>query len=225
LPSSLATVVKSIDLLSSPDNKELIREFVDFMKNTDLTPKYQKDNLFVVVLYARYLGSKKLSAVNMKQDIIDFLDTKRKNTDTDPDQKWIRTWNDYLQRIKYFMRWLYNDPALPTSDWQTPVFAQIKKKKSKRISPYAESELWERDELLSIVKYESHKRNKAALTLLWDLNARNHEVTLLKVKHVRFNEKYGEAEIPHESKTGSGPALLMCSFPYVRDWLNEHPFR
>jgi integrase/recombinase XerD len=79
--------------------------------------------------------------------------------------------------------------------------------------------------LLAIVKYESHKRNKAALTLLWDLNARNHEVTLLKVKHVRFNEKYGEAEIPHESKTGSGPALLMCSFPYVRDWLNEHPFR
>jgi hypothetical protein len=61
--------------------------------------------------------------------------------------------------------------------------------------------------------------------LLWDLNARNHEVTLLKIKHVRLSKKYGEAEIPHESKTGSGPALLMCSFPYVRDWLNEHPFR
>ncbi|MGH9987592.1 MAG: hypothetical protein ACRD8W_26920, partial [Nitrososphaeraceae archaeon] len=60
---------------------------------------------------------------------------------------------------------------------------------------------------------------------LWDLNARNHEVTLLKIKHVRLSQKYGEAEIPHESKTGSGPALLMCSFPYVRDWLNEHPFR
>lgn len=30
---------------------------------------------------------------------------------------------------------------------------------------------------------------------------------------------------PHEAKTGAGPVLLMCSFPYVRDWLNEHPFR
>lgn len=79
--------------------------------------------------------------------------------------------------------------------------------------------------MLAVVKYEARKRNKAALTLLWDLNARNHEVTLLKVKHVRLGERYGEAEIPHESKTGSGPALLMCSFPYVRDWLNEHPFR
>jgi hypothetical protein len=32
-------------------------------------------------------------------------------------------------------------------------------------------------------------------------------------------------EIPHEAKTGTGPILLTCSFPYVRDWLNEHPFR
>ncbi len=36
---------------------------------------------------------------------------------------------------------------------------------------------------------------------------------------------YGEGEIPHEAKTGSGPMLLTFSFPYVRDWLNEHPFK
>jgi hypothetical protein len=73
---------------------------------------------------------------------------------------------------------------------------------------------------LCILKYEPSKRNKAALALFWDLNARNHEVTLLKIKHIRLKEKYGEGEIP-----GTGPILLMCSFPYVRDWLNEHPFR
>jgi hypothetical protein len=48
---------------------------------------------------------------------------------------------------------------------------------------------------------------------------------LLKIKHIRLKEKYGEGEIPHEAKTGTGPILLTCSFPYVRDWLNEHPFR
>jgi len=98
--------------------------------------------------------------------------------------------------------------------------SKIKEKKTKRLSPYSETELWDRDEILSIVKYEPYKRNKAALTLLWDLYARNHEVTLLKIKHIRFREKYGEGEIPHEAKTGSGPILLTCSFPYVRDWLN-----
>lgn len=48
---------------------------------------------------------------------------------------------------------------------------------------------------------------------------------MLRIKHIRLKEQYGEGEIPHEAKTGSGPALLTCSFPYVRDWLNEHPFR
>lgn len=61
--------------------------------------------------------------------------------------------------------------------------------------------------------------------MFWDLDARNHEVTTLRIKHIRLREKDGEGEIPHETKTGSGPALLKCSFPYVRDWLNEHPFR
>jgi integrase/recombinase XerD len=60
---------------------------------------------------------------------------------------------------------------------------------------------------------------------MWDLDARNHEITLLKIKHIRLKEKYGEGEIPHQAKTGSGPILLTFSFPYVRDWLNEHPFR
>ena len=40
-----------------------------------------------------------------------------------------------------------------------------------------------------------------------------------------MREQYGEGEIPPEAKTGTGPVLLTCSFPYVRDWLNEHPFR
>ena len=121
----------------------------------------------------------------------------------------------------------YNDKRFDDvefSDWETPDFVRIKKKKNKRISPYLESELWEKEDLLSIIKYEPHKRNKAILQLLWDLDARPHEITLIKIKHIRLKEKYGEGEIPHETKTGTGPMLLTISFPYVRDWLNEHPF-
>ena len=115
--------------------------------------------------------------------------------------------------------------VITQQDWETPTFARIREKRSKRISPYLETELWERDELLSIIKYEPYKRNKAALALFWDLDARNHDVTVLKIKHIRLKERYGEGEIPHESKTGTGPILLTLSFPYVRDWLNEHSFK
>jgi integrase/recombinase XerD len=60
---------------------------------------------------------------------------------------------------------------------------------------------------------------------MWDLDARPHEVTLLKIKNIKLKKEYGEGEIPHQAKTGSGPILLTNSFPYVRDWLNEHPFK
>ncbi len=82
-----------------------------------------------------------------------------------------------------FFRWLYNmrgkdsEAVAPQSDWKTPTFARIKERKTKRISPYSEAELWERDEILFILKFEPYKRNKAALALFWDLDARNHEIT------------------------------------------------
>ena len=101
----------------------------------------------------------------------------------------------------------------------------MKEKKTKRLSPYVENELWQKDELLSIIKYEHFKHNKAILSLSWDLNSRPSELTLLKFKLIRLKDKYGKGEIPHEAKTGSGPILLTVSFPYVRDWLNEHPFK
>ena len=159
---------------------------------------------------------------------------QRSSTDKDPDKRWITTWNDYLGRIKFFVRWLHNhykkkcegqEPVSSITDWVTPSFAQIKKKITKRISPYIENELWERDEIVIVIKYESYRRNKAALALFWGLDARNHEITLLKIEHIRLKEKYGEGEIPHEAKTGTGLILLTYSFPYVRDWLNEHPFK
>jgi integrase/recombinase XerD len=233
MPSSITAVREGIKSIPNENNRRLVYKFLGFMDTTDTSENYRRGNLIVIMLYAKFLGPNDLSDVNRKDDIIEFLDTKKKDVIIDPDKRWIRTWNDYLQRIKYFMRWLHNgapasiaDRAASTiSDWQTPDFVRIKSKKTNRISPYSESEIWERDDLLRVIKYEPFKRNKAALALCWDLDARPHEVTLLKIKNLRLDPKYAEGEIPHESKTGTGPLLLTCSFPYVRDWLNEHPFR
>ena len=73
-------------------------------------------------------------------------------------------------------------------EWETPSFAKIKRKKTKRLSPYL-IRIWDRDELALVIKYEQFKRNKAALALMWDLDARNHEITLLKIKNIRLKRK------------------------------------
>ena len=67
---------------------------------------------------------------------------------------------------------------------------KIKMKRTKRLSPYSQNDIWDRDELLTIINYEPSKRNKAALALFWDLDARNHEITLLGIKNIRLRDKY-----------------------------------
>lgn len=230
MPVKLSTTVNKISFVPNATNSVIIQEFSEYMKQNGSSEHHQNNNLKAVIAFAAFLGHPTtFYDIRKKEQIIAFLDTKIRREDNE--RKWITTWNNYLHRLKLFLRWLYNqrgrDPedTAPQSDWDTPSFARIKEKKTKRVSPYSETELWERDEILFITKYEAHKRNKAALTLFWDLDARNHEITLLKIKHLRLRERYGEGEIPHEAKTGSGPILLTCSFPYVRDWLNEHPFR
>jgi integrase/recombinase XerD len=233
MPQKLETVLAKVGEISNTVSKEVLIEYYRYLISRDTSINYQKDNIKLMYMFAKFIGeSITLLDVKNKETILAFLDTKRKNKEDDSEQKWITTWNDYLWRLKMFYRWLYNvkiedspKDSYEISNWRTPYFVNINKKKTKRLSPYNESEIWDREELLSIVKYESYKRNKAILTLLFDFNARPHELTLMRIKNLRLKEKYGEGEVPYEAKTGGGPILLTFSFPYVRDWLNEHPFK
>ena len=70
---------------------------------------------------------------------------------------------------------------IATSDWTTASFCQIKEKRTKCISPYLESELWERDEILSIIKYEQYKRNKRLLSVFREVVVEEAECLYLLV--------------------------------------------
>jgi len=232
MPTKLATTIEKIAGLPNKENSNKIKRFHEFMKSNGASERHQNNNLKSVISFANFLGpGMNFRDVSNTNQIMSFLNTKIKSPQDDPEKRWITTWNDYMHRIKHFLRWLHNmeinksDGMIPMEEWNTPTFLKIKEKRTKRISPYLETELWEKDDLLTIIKFEPYKRNKAILSLLWDLNARPHELTLLKIRHIRLREKYGEGEIPHEAKTGTGPILLTISFPYVRDWLNEHPFK
>ena len=234
MPQKLETVLNHVEEISNEVNRQLIKDYHRYLIARDTGTNYQKDNVKLIYMFAKFLKeSKTFYDVKDTETIVAFLDTRKKGKEEDPEQKWITTWNDYLWRLKMFYRWLNNvklkednqQNYYDISNWITPDFVNINKKKTKRLSPYNESEIWDREELLSIVKYEPYKRNKAILTLLWDFNARPHEITLMRIKNLRLREKYGEGEVPYEAKTGSGPILLTFSFPYLRDWLNEHPFK
>ncbi len=188
MPQKLESVLKNVEGITNDVNRKLIGEYHRYLISRDTSRNYQKDNIKLIYMFAKFLEeSKTFNDVKDSETIVAFLDTRRKSKEDDPDQKWITTWNDYLWRLKMFYRWLYNVKMkgenqinyYDINNWITPNFVNITKKKSKRLSPYNESEIWDREELLSIVKYEPYKRNKAILTLLWDFNARPHEIFIL----------------------------------------------
>ncbi len=129
MPAKLTTTITNIDIkVKNKINRDLIKEFFNYLKNIDASESYQNGLLKVIVRYAEYLGPHtSFYQIQDKEEILKYLDLKRKTLEVDPDKKWITTWNDYLWRIKYFFRWLYNAQekgldAKSYDSWTTPSF-------------------------------------------------------------------------------------------------------
>ena len=150
MPFTLESLTRKIERVPNTVNRNLVNEFYRNMMERDLSKNHKINNLKVVMSYVDYLGPEvSFHNINQKEQILSFLDTKKKAAEEDPEKKWITTWNYYLNRLKLFIRWLYNrdktvSGELEMTDWITPEFMQIKQKKSKRVSPYSESEIWEK---------------------------------------------------------------------------------
>ena len=109
MPQKLETVLKHVEEISNDVNRQLIYEYHKYLVSRDTSTIYQKDNVKLIYMVAKFLGeSKTFMNVKDSETIIAFLDIKRKRKEEDPEQKWITTWNDYLWRLKMFYRWLYN---------------------------------------------------------------------------------------------------------------------
>jgi integrase/recombinase XerD len=109
MPVKLSTTIIKIELLSNNVNSKLISELCEYMKKNGLSESHINNTLKTNMLFSQFLGRDvSFYDVKSKEQIINFLDSKMKNLELDPDKKWITTWNDYLGDIKYFFRWLYN---------------------------------------------------------------------------------------------------------------------
>ena len=146
-------------------NSKLIEGFHSYMKGNAISERHQNNNLKVIIAFAEFIGDETIFyQIFTKEEVTKFLDKKIRSNSEDPEQRWITTWNDYLVRIKHFFRWLHNcnldqtkDHLSSSTDWYTPEFVNIKKKRTKRLRPYGEHEIWDIKDLQTVIKYEPHK--------------------------------------------------------------------
>ena len=235
MTAKLSTVLQKLESVRSATNRVILKDFHQYMLSKDLKSERHIINLLnLLISLDRFLDGEDFTSINTKEQILKFLnhrylqkDDKWVEREKDADGKYISSFNLYLTLLTVFFRWLTNrSKSEEEDDWETPSFLKkIKHKKALRSSPYGINDIWELEDVLTVVSYEPELRNQAIITLLWDLDARSHEVTALRIKDITLNEQYGEGTIPSNTKTGGGPILLISSFTYVRDWINKHPFK
>lgn len=163
MPTTLSTTVRHInDRVPNSVNSKLIEHFHSYMKDNVTSERHQNNNLKAIIAFAVFLGpDTTFHQITRRDQITKFLDTKINASSDDPEKRWITTWNDYLVRIKHFFIYycfnrLHNyrvkldqssDHSPSLVDWQTPSFVNIKKKRTKRLSPYGEHQIWDIEEL------------------------------------------------------------------------------
>jgi integrase/recombinase XerD len=234
MPAKLSTTLKKLESVSL-ENRALLQDFYEYQISKERRSKSERHVISVLTLLIsldKFYDGLPFTSIERKEQILTFLNhqylvkedrwVKREH---DTDGKYITSFNYYLRLLCVFFRWLTNRDRSTDENWETPPFLRIKSKKALRESPYGVNDIWELDDVLTIVAYEPELRNQAIITLLWDLDARNHEITALRIKDIILDEQYGEGVIPSNTKTGGGPILLTSSFTYVRDWINKHPFK
>ena len=102
----LDTVLEKISTVPNLIDSSVVQEFYQFMVDNRKSDSYKKNNLKALMQFSHELAPN-VTFYDI-QKILEFLNKRIKPKSDDSDGKWTTTWNDYLGRLKFFFRWLYN---------------------------------------------------------------------------------------------------------------------
>lgn len=211
----------------SVENADIICNYIiDLKAEINPSTNYIVNSIKLLYLFLRHLKNKPFSKI-IRQDIIDFLDSRRKSEILDPMHKWIGTRNLYLVHLIRFFKWLYYPGIEYKKRLKPAVIQNLSKLRRKEKSIYKPSDMWTQEDDLLFCRYCPSKRDKAYHMIARDTSARPHEILNLRVKSVIWNKTPDGkvyANVLVNGKTGSRSLLLTDSIPYLKDYLNtEHP--
>jgi integrase len=183
----------------------------------------------ILSIFSRYFDYKDFQ-LTTKNDILSYLNSLRKTESEDRTHKWIGTYNTRQMILSKFFRWLYNQQEPDYKKWIIPPCLNgIKQLPRKERSPYKPSDIWTAEDNSVFLKYCPEKRDRCYHAMANDTSCRPHELLSLKIKDIIFKlsstgKQYAEVHIS-ESKTRPRTLPLIFSIPYVKDWIDSHPFR
>ena len=203
----------------------MLKKYSQALKIEGNSPEYVEHLDLTMRLFAKFV-KKDMTEVTT-EDILAFLSQYRRDEEVDPLHKGIGTYNQRLAHLIKYFKWLYYPGTSPKERPRPPLLQNLKPLKRKEKSIYKPSDLWTVEDDLLFLKYCPLKRDRCYHAMSRDASCRPSEILKLRIKDVVFksagNKQY--AEVLVNGKTGSRHIPLINSIPYVKDYLDEHPFR
>jgi integrase/recombinase XerD len=200
----------------SQRNKDLVRNF-DRACFIDGLSKPRRIKLMgsLIILAEKYIRKDFDSATKEElKDIVMKIDSRE---DYSP---W--TQHSYRVIIKKFYKWLeYGDNYKEKMEYPEIVSwlrCGLKKKNQPKVKA---SDLLTEEEVKRLIEVAEHPRDRAFISMLYELGARIGEIGGLLIKELT-RDKYGYI-VDLEGKTGHRTPRIVNSDQYVTVWLNVHP--
>jgi hypothetical protein len=138
LQSAVAKRLHSIN----ETNAVIIVDYVASLKSeVNFADHYRRDVIIILCKVSEYSKNSKLFKDLTRSDVLEFLDSHRKNEIQDSLHKWIGTYNTYRMHLSRFFKWLYAPDIEPSKRQKPPVIENIPALRRKEKSIYKPSDL------------------------------------------------------------------------------------
>ena len=213
-----------------PANKQNTLTICDYVTSlkSEINPSnyYRRNTIILLCKFSMFFKNVKSYKEITREDILLFLDTRRKIETEDPLHKWIGTYNLYRVQLMRFFKWLYH----PDIDYQQrpkpgPI-ANIHRLRRKEKSIYKPADLWTPEDDSLFLKYCPNARDRCYHAMSRDSACRPNELLRLRIKDLVFKltpDKKQYAEILVNGKTGTRHIPLIDSIPCIKNWISQHP--
>ncbi len=135
---------------------------------------------------------------------------------------WTR--HSYKSILKQFYRWLTFGDDYRKRVEQPEIVGWLRAGVSEREKPRVKaSEILTEHEIEKLIGAAEHPRDKAFISMLYELGARIGEIGKLSIKDIS-RDKYSFI-LELSGKTGHRTPRIVSSDPYLSAWLNIHPFK
>jgi len=201
----------------SNKNKEYILKFDRACNLEGLSISRRIRIIGTLILFSKLLNKdfNKTSKEDLK-DVVLKIDSR---------QEWsIATKHTHKSILKKFYKWLaFGDEYKSIQGYPENISwlrASISSKDQPRVNA---SDIITEDEIEKLVQAAEHPRDKAFVSMLYELGARIGEIGSLRIKNIS-RDKYSFI-VDLDGKTGHRTPRIVISDPHLSSWLNMHPFK